>query len=295
MKLSALWTAPVIAAVFEAMALVVTQDKAVRATSPWQDDPYNVVVSFALFAVPMLALALLVRRPAWRAPGGADRVRQAARAAGALLAVIGATLATAWAAVIARGSGPAALLGGLVVLSVLVAADAAGLWWQRAPRGAARGWRHDWLGDVPLLGRWFPGLADRVRAHATAVFAGLSLLAAAGIVGAQAVGERWTDPVLIGWALLVETALNFAFCVVANAVAGFIARPARSRAARVTESAVLAGAAGLVAMTAFRDPLWTAVAGAPVAAVPTLVALTVGTGLTVAAATAAVQLWRTAA
>ncbi|GAA3299689.1 hypothetical protein GCM10020218_089950 [Dactylosporangium vinaceum] len=295
MKLSALWAVAAIAAVFEVMALVVTQDAAVRATSPWQADPYAAVVSFALLAVPTLDLALIVRLPAWRAPGGADRAQQTARAAGALLAVIGCALAAGWAAVIVRGSAPAPLVAGLVVLSVLAAGGGAALWWQRAPRGPARGWRHDWLGDIPLLGRWFPGLAPRVRAHATAVFAVLSLVAAAGVVGAQTVGDGWRDPVLIGWALVVETAVLFSCCVVANAVAGFVARPARSRAAGVTERAVVAFASGLAAMTALRDPLWTAVTGAPVTTVPTLVGLTVGAGLVAAAATAAVQMWRTAA
>ncbi|WP_433042880.1 hypothetical protein [Dactylosporangium sp. CS-033363] len=291
MKLLAIWAVLAVGAVFEVAAYVAKQ----HTVSPWRDDPYDVVVSFALPAVPMLALALVLRLPAWRAPGGPDRARQTARAAGALLAVVWLTVGTAWSAVAVRAPVPAPFVAGLAGISVLSLGGTVAWFVTRPPRGAGRGWRHDWLGDLPLVNRWFPGLAGRVRAHATGVFAALSLLAAAGLIGAQAVGERWTDPLLIGWAFLVEATSMFAFCVVANAVAGFVARPERSRAARVTEAAVLAGTAGLVLMTAFRDPLWTAVTGAPVAAVPTLVALTAGAGLAAAAIAAAVLLSRTAA
>ncbi|MEU7875528.1 hypothetical protein [Dactylosporangium sp. NPDC049140] len=290
-----IWAVLALGAAFEAMTVLATQDKAVRAASPWQDDPPDVFVSFALFAVPMLALAILVRLVARRAPSGPGREGPTARAAGALTAVVGGTLAAEWAAVATRAHAPAwngsttVLIVGLAVLSFATVAAATALWRRRAPRGAAR---PDWLGDVPLLG---PERAEWVRAHATAVFVTLSLLAAAAVIGAQAIGEGWTNPLLIAWALLVETAMNFAFCVVANAVAGFIARPARSRRARVAEAAVLAGAAGLVLMTAFRDPVWTAVAAGPVGSVPLLVALTVGAGLAAAAVTAAVMVRRTAA
>ncbi|WP_433202473.1 hypothetical protein ACQP00_32415 [Dactylosporangium sp. CS-047395] len=291
MKLLAICAVLAVAAVFEVAAYVAKQ----HTVSPWRDDPYDVVVSFALLAVPMLALALALRMPAWRAPGGPDRARQTARAAGALLAVVWLTVGTAWSAVVARAPVPAPFVAGLAGMSLLSLGGTVAWFVHRPPRGEGRGWRHDWLGDLPLVNRWFPGLAEPTRAHATGVFAALSLLAAAGIVGAQAVGERWSDPLLIGWAFLVEAASLFAFCVVTNAVAGFIARPERSRTARVTEGAVLAGTAGLVLMTAFRDPLWTAVTGAPVVAVPTLVALTVGAGLAAAAIAIAVLLGRAAA
>ncbi|WP_433074952.1 hypothetical protein ACQP1P_28315 [Dactylosporangium sp. CA-052675] len=267
-------------AAFEAMTLLATQDKAVRAVSPWQDDPYDVAVSFALVTVPLLAVATAVGLPAWRAPGAPGREQRIVRAAAALIAVVGLTLASEWAAVAARAHArvwngwTTALIAGLAALTPAAAGVGIVLWRRWSPLAPG-----DWLDDLPLLGRR-PGLVERIRARATTLFAALSLFAAAGIVGAQAVGERWSDPLLIGWALLVETASLFAFCVAANAAAGFIRRT-RSRA----DTPILAGTAGLVLMTAFRDPLWTAIAHRPVTSVPLLVALTVGAGLLAAAAT----------
>lgn len=290
------------AVLFEALTLAATQDKVIRAVSPWQDDPYDVFVSFAQFAVPMLALAIALRLAVWRAPGGPDREQQTIRATGGLIALIAAVLAFEWAAVTAGAHAPAwnrwttALITGLAATSALTVAVAVALWRLRSPRGTAHGWRHDWLGDaalvgrrIPVLRRWAtPGVVERIREHATAVFVAASLLAAAGAIGAQAVGERWTDPLLIAWAVAVWAATSYAFCVVANASAGFIARPPRTRGRRVVEASVVAGAVALTLMTAFRDPVWTAFAGRPVPSVAVLVGLTVGAGLAASAIAAVV-------
>jgi hypothetical protein len=87
---------------FEVLSTLESQDKTVRATSPWQDDPYDVFVSFAIFAVPMLAGVIVLRMFAWRAPGGPDRAHQLLRATGAMIALVWVTLIAewAWAAVI---------------------------------------------------------------------------------------------------------------------------------------------------------------------------------------------------
>ena len=58
------------AVLFEALTVLETQDKTVRAASPWQDDPYDAVVSLAQFTVPILAVVLGLRLLAWRSPGG---------------------------------------------------------------------------------------------------------------------------------------------------------------------------------------------------------------------------------
>ncbi|MGI5239928.1 hypothetical protein [Dactylosporangium sp. CA-139066] len=262
------------AVLFEALTVLATHDKSIRAVSPWQDDPYDVLVSFALFAVPMLAAAIAL----WRAPGAADR------AAAALTALVGLTVAAEWAAVAVRAHAEAwnrwtaVLVGGLAVQSLLTLTAGVRLWRHRSP--------HATTGDglEYVAGRLVPpaGLAW-IRAHTSAVFVTLSLLAAAAMVGAQAVGEGWTDPLLIGWAFTVSATSNYAFCVVSNAVAGFITRPPITRAERI----VIAGTLGLLLTTAFRDPLWTAVTGGPVTTVPVLVTLTAGAGLAAAALTAA--------
>jgi hypothetical protein len=291
------------AVVFEAFMVLGTQVQSVRATSPWQDDPYDVVVSFARFAVPMLVLVTAVRLPRWRAPGSPDRARQLTRAAGALLAVMAATLLTEWAAVVAGAHRPVwnrwtgGLIAGLCGLSALAVALGVGLVRlpvpSAEPRGARAG-RDDWLGDVALIVRRFPGgrrvagpgVVACVRRRATALFVGLSLLAAGAEVGAQTVGEHLTDPVLIGWEFVVAAASNFAFCVVANAVAGFIARPPRPRASRVAEASAVAGTVVLLSVVAFHDsvPAMASVAG--------LAGLTLGPALAVAVVWAAVLMLR---
>ena len=57
----ALWSTAGMVVVFTAFAVVTTQVKTVRAGSPWQDDPYDGVVSFTVFLVPALAFLIAVR------------------------------------------------------------------------------------------------------------------------------------------------------------------------------------------------------------------------------------------
>jgi peptidoglycan/LPS O-acetylase OafA/YrhL len=113
-----------------------------------------------------------------------------------------------------------------------------------------------------------------VRRHALAVFALASALAAAGIVGAMAVGEHWTDPGLIAWVLAVEFTSHLAFCLIANAVAGFVARPERPWPRRAGEASVVAGCVAIQLAVAFRDALWPG----PVTSVADAAVLTLGAG-----------------
>lgn len=288
------------AGVFEAWTVLETQDKTVRAASPWQDDPYDAVVSLTQFTVPVLALVIALRLLVWQAPGGADRARQTVRAAGAMIALVGLTLAFEWAAVVARTPAPhpgtwtSVLTGGLAVDSVLTVSVALPLVRCRRWHGPFGGWRHDWLGDavflcrrIPVLRRWDGAdAAAWVRRRAMTVFVTLSTLAAAAVIGAQAVGERLTDPLLITWMLIVVATSDLAFCVVSNAVAGFVARPPRSRPRRVAEASVVAGCVAISVATAFRDALWPAFATGAPTSVPALAALTLGAGLATSLATA---------
>ncbi|WP_157430203.1 hypothetical protein [Actinomadura oligospora] len=291
----------VAAGLFEALSVVATQDKTVRAVSPWQDDPYDAVVSFCVFAVPMLAAVVLLRLPVWRAPGGPDRAQQTARAAGAMLTLVALTLVAEWAAVIGRvghadwNGRTSFLIGGLVANSLVTGLALALLWRGRAPRGSSGRWRHDWLGDVLLLGdrvrapRWAvrPEVADRVRRHALTVFVAASALAAAGITASQAIGEAWTSPLLVLWMFAVELVGFLAFCLLTNAVAGFLARPARSRGRCVSESSLVVGAVATHLAVAFRNALWPG--ARPLTSVPTLFAFTFGVGLAAGIAAVLVQ------
>jgi hypothetical protein len=301
-----IWASLGAAGIFEAATVLATQDKTVRAASPWQDDPYDAVVSLTQFAVPMLALAITLRLLAWRAPGGQDRMRQTVRAAGAMTALIGLTLVFEWAALIggahaaAWGTWTGVLAGGLVVVSMLTAVVAVLLVRRRGSGGSPVRRRHDWLGDVvflcariPALRRWVtPDAAAWTRRRAMTVFVALSVLAATGITAAQSIGERWTNPLLIAWMLVVETTSNLAFCVISNAVAGFIARPPGPRRRRVVEASVVAGCVAIQLAVAFRDVLRPAIGAAALTSVPAVAAITLGAGLVTFMVTAGLLLGR---
>lgn len=291
----AIWASLATAGVFEALTVLELQDKTVWAASPWREDPYHTVVGLAESMVVVLAAAIAVRLLAWRAPGGRDRARQTMRAAGAVTAIIGLTLAFEWVAVIAGANSPAwktwtwVLIGGLAVTSALAVAVTVSLVRNRRRLGASARWQHDWLGDavllcrsVPVLRGWVtPRTAAWVRRRAMTVFVVLSTLAGALFAGAQAIGEGWTDPLLIGWLLVAETGANLAFCVIGNAVAGFVARPPRTRVRRVAETSVVVGCLATLAAIAFHDTLWSVVATGPLTP-PALAALTLGAGLAAA-------------
>jgi hypothetical protein len=220
-----------------------------------------------------------------------------------MTALIGLTLAFEWAAVAVGAHAPAwgpwtsVLIGGLAVTSLLAGAEAALLARGRRPRGAAGRWRHDWLDDiitvcgrVPALRGAAPRAAPRaaawLRRHAAAGFAALSALAAVVIAGGLAVSEAWTSPLLVAWALIVEMTGYFAFFMICNAVAGFVARPPRARPRRVAEASAVAGGAAVQVAVAFRAELWTVIGTGPAKSVPALVALTLGAGLATSLATA---------
>ncbi|MER6024972.1 hypothetical protein [Streptomyces sp. NPDC001851] len=298
------WASLGAAGVFEALTVLETQDKTVRAASPWQDDPYDVVVSLTQFTVPVLALVIALRLLAWRAPGGADRVRQTVRAAAAMVTLVGLTVVSEWAAVVAgapaasSGAWRPVLIGGLVVNSVLAAAIAVLLVRCHRGCGPSGGRRHDWLGDavfvcrrIPVLRAWAgPDAVTTVRRRAMTLFVTLSTLDAAAITGAQAIGEGWTDPLLTAWMLIVVATSHLAFCVISNTVAGFIARPPRTRPRRIAEASVVTGCVAISAATAFRDALWPVFGTGALTSVPALAALTLGAGLVTSLVTAAVLL-----
>ena len=190
-------------------------------------------------------------------------------------------------------------VGGLVVTSVLTVAVMMLLVRCRRRGGSSVRWQHDRLGDVvfvcrriPVLRRWAgPQAAAWARRRAMTVFVVLSVLAGAVFTGFQAIGEGWTSPLLIAWMLIAETASNLAFCVISNAVAGFIARTPRTRPRRIAETSVVAGCLAILVAIAFHDALWSALGTGPLT-VPSLVALTLGAGLAASLATAALLLAR---
>jgi hypothetical protein len=288
------------AALFYAVTVAATQIASVRARSPWQDDPYNVMVSCALVTVPVLAVMLVVRiaarrsRPTETGAAAGDAERQMLRATLALLLIVDATLVFEWAAVIggAHRTAWTVATGWLLAGAVATTLSAAPLTVLALRAGAARRlgrrWNEDWLGDLASLVDRMAGagrlnltlVVAGVRRHAVPVFAAASVAGAAAIIGALAYSEGWTDPWLFGWALAVGATSNFAACMIVNAVAGVVARPAPRRPQ--LEVAVVAGCVAVQFAVAFRGPIWTALTGRSADTLAALTELTIGAAVTTA-------------
>src|SRR5207249_8042943 len=89
------------AAGFILFVLLTKQVRAVEAHVPWRDDPYDAVVSFSMFAVPLLAVACLLRAPACRREQvlPLTRVLDLLRAARLIAVIVCVTLLAAWVSV----------------------------------------------------------------------------------------------------------------------------------------------------------------------------------------------------
>jgi hypothetical protein len=286
--------------VFELVTVPETQVRTIHAVSPWREDPYHTVVSLTQFVVPMLVTVTALRLLVWGAPGKEDRAHQMLRAVAVLVALMALSAGFEWAALAAGARGVAwrgwagLLIAALAVVSVITVVLAVLL--VSALRARVNGGesRQDWLGDLVLLCTRMPvlrgpaiaQLAAWIRRHALLVFSGLSVLLGAAEISGMIFKEHWTDPLLISWAIVVLTGANLAFCVISNAIAGFVDRPPRRRAQRVAETAAVVGSVTMLAAVAFHDEIWRLGARHPLDSVAALVVLTVGPGGAAAAITA---------
>ncbi|MBU3066864.1 hypothetical protein KO481_35760 [Nocardia sp. NEAU-G5] len=271
---SALRWSLVVAAGFVAFAWITTQVKTVRAASPWQNDPYDVVVSFTEFLVPALACLVVARMVLRRSGEPQPRYRtvQLLRAAAASTLLVTATMIADWIAVVVRAGlrtwsapttpllvGALALLTAGAVTNAAVQRNALG----RLPSAHIR--RGDWLDDlVPLVtlvtGRDPENWAHRcapmiafVRRHFIAVTALAAVTSALALALTQAVGEGWTDPLLFVFAVVVAAGGFFAAAVMCNGYLVVVARPrATGRVRRALRAAGACGALGLPATVAVR-------------------------------------------
>ena len=114
---------------------------AVRPHSPWAEDPYDAVDSFAALLVPLVAVLTFVRCQRWRGSAAmpASAVRQILRGVGVALMATGATVVADLTALLARARvemwGPwFGWLVGLLVLTGVLTLSAAALlafaWWR---------------------------------------------------------------------------------------------------------------------------------------------------------------------
>ncbi|HET9168103.1 MAG TPA: hypothetical protein VFN97_01670 [Actinospica sp.] len=254
---------------------------------PWQDDPYDALISLSLFWVPLLAVLCLARVLLWRrtAPQPVRRARELLRASAVLLAVMAATLASDWISVALRvhraswTGATAVAVAGLAVVSLAALATA------RALRRASRQRfpqieGPDWLTDMTALGNQAAArlgplrphatrvvlLTDRyavnaVRRHPLLVAGGLSLAFAASTALAQGLREGYTLGVYLVL-FINHLAGMFAYLALIGAFLGIAGTPpqrAATRSAAVRRRAVHAGIAACVSIPvagAFRTQLW---------------------------------------
>ena len=283
----ALWVSVAGAVAFTAFAYVTTQVHAVRAGSPWQDDPYVGVVSFTEFLVPALAVLIAVRVLLHRRtePKPVFRTAQLLRAAFVCTLLVAATIVTDGLAVVLRAAhsrwndGTPWLVATLAPLAVLAATALvceARAFRRLPPRdGHAPG--GDWLDDLAVLAETLAvrlppagarlavrfargGAIEFARRHIMTVAALASLAAGLSIGLTQAVGEHWTSPVLFLTFIAIGTGGFFGLSMICDTVLRITVPRDPVSTGRVRRSArvaVIAGALALPASAVLRDGIWT--------------------------------------
>lgn len=120
--------------VFGALWFVTTQIHAVRDVSPFADDPWDLVASFAALFLPLVAAATFVRSAAHRGPRLETPVaRRIAIGSGIAVAIVAAAVVTDIAAFVGSAAGPGSggpergLILGLVLVTALITGVAAAL------------------------------------------------------------------------------------------------------------------------------------------------------------------------
>ncbi|MEV4110317.1 hypothetical protein [Nonomuraea sp. NPDC049695] len=248
------------AAAFTVLILLSTQFRAVRASSPWQDDPYDVVISSTELLVPALALALAIR--AWARPGSAGLLRGAR----VVLTAVAATVATCWASVVAGANADLRdwrqllLVAGLVVVTLSAVPLAVALRHAGPDSRGDTDWVEDLLAAAQRLG--IPvdrarRVADVLRRHRIAAAVLLSTAVSGCLALAEAIGDGLgrqplqaaTFRVVVGATLLV------ALIVPLNAYLGLLCRARRSTEPRrppVLPAALYGAAVSVPVTIAFR-------------------------------------------
>ncbi len=274
----------VVAALFVVFTLAVKQFRVLNGHVPWRDDPYDVVVSFTVFFVPLTAALGIVRISLCRRsrPLSVARVVSVLRCGHVLIGAMLITVLTDWTSValqVGRATWNGTTAATIVVLALVsVLVLAAGVMHLRATRlvrdlrDGSRGtdWFTDlvaaaelsanWLGPLKVLGvraiRWLDRRVvgtirrDPVIAACGAGVAFGVLLALNTLLREGPGPALWLDVVVGGSGM-------FAFLVAAGAYLRLVGadRPAVGTRRRIIDAAV-AGCAAVPVAVAFRDWLW---------------------------------------
>ncbi len=283
----ALLGAALLGVAFTVFAAVTTQDRAVRAHSPWQDDPYDALVSFTQLLVPVMVAAGVARAQLCRRSEAlpAARLDGLARAARLVVLLVGATVGVDVVAV-SLGTHREAWTPVTAALSAAAVAPlvSAGVAWVRlravvVPGGGDHG--PDWAADAGAVLRWMAtrpsplrrplrwtaGVVDRLVdgwVRPRPVVAAAVLAVAAG--GLESVVIGWREKgfgALFAFVVVVEVTSVFAALVAANGYLRVlrVERPP-GPVRRTLLVTATAACFGLSLAVAFRDPLW----GQPVSA-----------------------------
>ncbi len=226
---------------FTVFAFLTTQVREVRAQSPWQDDPYVTVASYTVFLVPTLVILILIRR--WRGP---RRTFQLLRATQLMTVLVAITVGTDAIAVAVKADhdrwGPRTVGQVWMLLALAVATIVSLVLIAVALRGTEDE-PGDWLDDIPVFPRF-------VRANLLLATTLLSLAGSIVVIGALAIGEGWTQPLMVAFFVVAYAAGLFAFCLIANSVMRVAASELRLPAA------VVGALLGIQAAIALRDSIW---------------------------------------
>ncbi|TMB91186.1 MAG: hypothetical protein E6J45_06845 [Chloroflexi bacterium] len=271
-----------VAAIFAPYALGAKEVPAIYQHVPWRDDPYDAVVSFTVFFVPMLAGLILLRIPLCRndTPLPVSRVVGLVRACRVTLLAVLLTVGGEWVAVALRAGGSSWdwRTGVAIALLTVVTAAAAVAYFrvQRAVKQLPR-WRvhdaldPDWIADAVVVAeqlagwlgpfrtaavrvlRWLDAhIVDETRRHPITAAATLALLFGLALA-ASAAREHGPAPVLL---LFVGVAASgmFAFIVSTGTYVGLVrsVQPSRGVRRRVIDALVVSAASVPVTL-AFRD------------------------------------------
>ena len=269
---------------FVAFAYAVKEVRPLASHAPWQDDPYDTVVSFAIFLVPLAASLVGLRALPCRRGSALPlaRIADVMRSCRVVLAAVSVTLVTDWLSVGLRADAGAWNVTTGLLVAALSLTTVMACWTTSTLRSAAR--------DIPLLPTGDVGpdaLADaitlakggsrrlgplgpparallswlerraapRVRRHPVGVAALFAACFGMAITSGAAL-EEGGGPVLALF-FVVGTCGIYAFTIAAGAYLGVVRadRPLRGPRRSLALASVLAAAAIPLAL-AFRGMLW---------------------------------------